>query len=432
MSKKGLQIETHDILLTGNKELIRRKFQNQDTNPYLSTSNYRSGKSVKDNRHRIGKFHKPGEIIQQTNVLREKLIEEERANLERAKLEQLQADELALKIKNGDLPDLTKGEDRYLTKSNTSSNNGGNVDESLVEWWDKPFLDQNGKIKNFNDEDKEDEEDEEDNNDQITLRYVLHPKLPQVVEPNVIPKLYLTNKERKKLRRNKREQERKEKELKIKIGLLPKPEPKVKLSNMMNVAENNHNINDPTQWEKTVKDQINARKMKHLQTNQERSEMAKQLRNEQSNEDSIKNTIENGTTDNSCKVYQFNKLINPSIRYKLNMNSKQLHLRGFCLRIGDNGPGIIIILGKNKFVRKMDKLIMNRLPWTENFIDKGKKSDSNGELINCENVRIVKKWEGFFNDENKFPDFWFMKRCSDEKEMVDILNKYSVEHFYSK
>ena len=81
--------------------------------------------------------------------------------------------------------------------------------------------------------------------------------------------VFLTKKERKKLRRQNRREAWKEKQDKIRLGLLPLDEAKVKMSNLMRVL-GNEAVLDPTKVEATVREQMAKRLANHEKMNAER------------------------------------------------------------------------------------------------------------------------------------------------------------------
>ncbi len=78
--------------------------------------------------------------------------------------------------------------------------------------------------------------------------------------------MYLTKQEQKKLRRRKRQEKEQQKQDKIRLGLMAPPPPKMKLSNMMRVLAD-EGIQNPSQLESEVKNQIAERQKQH-QSNQ--------------------------------------------------------------------------------------------------------------------------------------------------------------------
>eukprot|EP00092_Neocalanus_flemingeri_P090233 GFUD01114269.1.p1 GENE.GFUD01114269.1~~GFUD01114269.1.p1 ORF type:complete len:521 (-),score=174.20 GFUD01114269.1:462-2024(-) len=78
--------------------------------------------------------------------------------------------------------------------------------------------------------------------------------------------MFLTKKERKKLRRQNRREAWKEKQDKVRLGLVQPDEPKVKMSNLMRVL-GNEQIMDPTKVEAHVRAQMAKRKSDHEAAN---------------------------------------------------------------------------------------------------------------------------------------------------------------------
>lgn len=385
MSGRGLNTTLHPGLT--NPRLLKRDSRNQN-NPYLSDANQEQKKKKK----RLGLFHQKGDISDPL---------------------QKQRDEYHLrqeKIAKGELPNALRGEDKYFLNE---------MDIPKVEWWDQRYYLPEGEA----DEDEDDDDEEEGDTKYCpSIEYVFHPVPPKSPEKEVIARLYLTSKERRQLRRNKRLLQQREVQRQIQLGLAPKPENKMKLSTMMN--QQGQGIDMPTGWEQTVKNAMSERKRQHDLINQRRHEMAKLQRHKDENFEY--------NNDFQVNVYRFNQLINPSIRYKLTTNSRQLQMRGVCLRCGDDGPGIIILLSpKEKSLKFMDRLIMNRLPWRESF---SLKNDESGKTFNMSGNKIELVWTGRVNEEeyNRFPLRWFMKVCFNESEMIKILSQFKAEHYYKK
>ncbi|GIY21327.1 hypothetical protein CEXT_542202 [Caerostris extrusa] len=119
-----------------------------------------------------------------------------------------------------------------------------------VEWWDSYIL-QSDNYDKYN----------KDSKLEGVTALVEHPiqmKPPcDSSQPVFIP-LYLTKKERKKLRRQNRREAWKEKQEKIRLGLEPPPEPKVCMSNLMRVL-GNQAVQDPTKVEAHVREQMAKR-----------------------------------------------------------------------------------------------------------------------------------------------------------------------------
>ncbi|EDO16013.1 hypothetical protein Kpol_495p11 [Vanderwaltozyma polyspora DSM 70294] len=423
---KGLATETNPLLLSSNLNLVKE--QHRNVNPYLSTNNQSPNSSYRKvhERYRKGlKFFQKGEISAKYELERKVKADEEARQQEEDERKRIKEEEeqeiLKVKVANGELPDFSTGENKYL-KDLTNI--------PTVEWWDKPYLDDRLEIfdkyrvpcREGDNTDEEEEEDEDfDENMKPSIRYVLHPIPIKVDEVVPVSKVYLTKTEIKKARRNRRKIEREELETKIKLGVLPKPAPKVKLANMMSVYENNQNITDPTSWEKTVRNQVEERKRKHEDMNLQRHEEAMKLKKSKMQEVS---NVDNTKGNNFCKVYWFKSMSNPKIRFKINTNGKQLDLKGFCIRIGNEGPGLIVSSGDEKSIKFFDKLITRRIKWDESYKDKIQDKE-----ITIEGNNAIKLWEGNMNND-KFRRF-FMKVCENADQFKKTLEEFDCEYLYS-
>ncbi|KAK4054673.1 U4/U5/U6 small nuclear ribonucleoprotein prp3 [Microbotryomycetes sp. JL221] len=220
-----------------------------------------------------------------------------------------------------------------------------------IEWWDAPFV----SGEHYEDFDSE----KLKSSDQITI-YIQHPiQIPSPQDKIKIESkpLFLTKKEMKKMRRQRRMAELRDKQDRIKLGLLPPDPPKVKLSNMMRVLTNEA-VNDPTKVEARVKREMIARERGHLKMNQERK-----LTNEEK-----KLKIESKYEQDASKgigvlCFKVKYLTNPSHKFKVKKNAIDNHLTGvichnpkFCL---------IVVEGGQKALKHYRNLMLNRINWTE-------------------------------------------------------------------
>lgn len=80
---------------------------------------------------------------------------------------------------------------------------------------------------------------------------------------------FLTDQEKKKLRRKKRLEKEKEKQEKISLGLMPAPAPKVNLNNYIKIM-GKEAVADPLKCERKVKQIVAARIDAHHQRNQDK------------------------------------------------------------------------------------------------------------------------------------------------------------------
>lgn len=85
----------------------------------------------------------------------------------------------------------------------------------------------------------------------------------------MVTKIYLTDKEKKRLSRNKRLEKEKDKQERVKLGLMAAPLPKIKMSNYQKIMAKDA-IADPSGTELIAKAIIQQRLETHLEQNESR------------------------------------------------------------------------------------------------------------------------------------------------------------------
>ncbi|KAK6198150.1 pre-mRNA processing factor 3-domain-containing protein, partial [Scheffersomyces amazonensis] len=247
-----------------------------------------------------------------------------------------------------------------------------------------------------------------DNDIQPVSIYIQHPvliKAPWLNHEADAKPMMLTKKEMKRIRRNTRQELLKDKQDRIKLGLDPPPPPKVKLSNLMNVLTNEA-IKDPTSVEIMVKQQVEERLQKHLQTNEERK-LTKLQKHEKIHAQHEKD-IQKGY---HTVIFRVHNLENGQHRYKIDINAKQCELVGICLQ--NPRFNLVIVEGGEKSIKFYKKLMMNRIQWDQ--------SDRN----KCDIV-----WEGQLLNLN-FQKWSFMHTSNDE-EAIGLLEKFGLTSYWSQ
>lgn len=173
-----------------------------------------------------------------------------------------------------------------------------------IEWWDSLVIQQ---------EEYPDCMDSLSINDTLT-RLVEH---PIQAEPPTAPieetpiKLFLTTKERRKLRRQTRMETQKELQEKVRLGLLPPPEPKVRLANLMRVL-GTEAVQDPTKVEAHVRAQMAKRVRQHEENN-----AARKLTPDQRRDKKIRKLQEDTSLGVQVAIYRVKKLNNPAHKFKV-------------------------------------------------------------------------------------------------------------------
>ncbi|KAK4702533.1 U4/U6 small nuclear ribonucleoprotein PRP3, partial [Phenoliferia sp. Uapishka_3] len=245
-----------------------------------------------------------------------------------------------------------------------------------VEWWDTPFL-PGQSYDSYT-------PDYLETSGAITL-YVQHPiQIPAPQDKIVIqPKdLFLTKKEQKKMRRQRRLADMQDKQDRVKMGLLPPPPPKgqsedffseayfsrylcqkppkVKLSNMMNVLTQDA-IADPTKIEAKVKREMAARENGHLRMNAERK-----LTDEQRREKVAKEHDKDESKGIHAVCFKVRYLSNGAHKFKLKKNAEQQHLTGVC--IFNPKFCLVLVEGGAKAVKFYKRLMLTRIDWTSEAV----------------------------------------------------------------
>ncbi|KAK6867316.1 U4/U5/U6 small nuclear ribonucleoprotein prp3 [Candida tropicalis] len=392
--KSGLDIELHPLLrnigttaqLPKNhnpvKQTSRKKwFDPTALNPYVDQSD------ITKKHTRLLKFNKQGKFIAQGEKLREKLkVEAE----EKQKHEELK--------QKGLLPDHNLGEELYKPEQSPS-----------IEWWDKPYLKDNNYSR-IGDESRV----VLDNDDQPVTFYIQHPALDtsNAENYNEMKPMYLTKKERKRIRRNDRQIRHQEKQDRIKLGLDPPPPPKVKLSNLMNVLTNEA-IKDPTAVENRVKQEMQERINKHMAENESRK-----LTKEERHEKLLTKQEKDLNKGVFTTVYKINKLTNPKHLFKLDISAKEENLYGICLK--NPRFNIVIVEGGEKSINQYKKLMMNRIKWTQ--------SPSQGSTEDLSQNKCELIWEGAIQELNF--QKWSIMHSRNDEEALNVLKKFHLEKYW--
>ncbi|CAD1809068.1 pre-mRNA processing factor 3 (PRP3) family protein [Candida parapsilosis] len=408
-SGRGLDVDIHPLLRSLDSTIPNTSTDKQTSkgkkwfdptayNPYMNHSS-----SIAVHKPKPLKFNKQGKYIQQAEKLREKLrIEEE---------ERMRHQELANK---GLVPDVSLDEESYQPSY-----------PPLIEWWDRPYLRDNN-YSYINDESRR----ILDNDDMPITSYIQHPVLLQPIwlntnSSNATP-MYLTKKERKRMRKNDRQIRHKEMQDRIKLGLEPPPEPKVKLSNLMNVLTNEV-IRDPTAIENRVKQQVEDRLQKHLADNE-----ARKLSKEEKHAKIYAKQGQDLAKGIFTTVYKVNKLDNPQHLFKVDMNAKQNNLFGICLK--NPNFNLIIVEGGEKSINHYKKLLMNRIKWDEEAASNENTTD---QMMTNSNTTVnslshdkgcIVIWEGRLPKLN-FQKWSFMYSRNDQ-EAINVLRKFGLENYW--
>lgn len=191
-----------------------------------------------------------------------------------------------------------------------------------VEWWDEAICG-----KNYDTIDKPNTLNI-NTPDSIITELIQHPVLIEPPQDQHMPPpkaMFLTHKEQKKLRRQRRMADMKEHQAKQRLGLEPAPAPKVKKSNLMRVL-GEEAVKDPTAVEARVNREIEERFQKHAGANEERK-----LTTEQRHEKLAANQEKDAAKGVYVLAFKIGSLTNGQHRYKIAVNAEQHALTGVCI-----------------------------------------------------------------------------------------------------
>lgn len=277
-----------------------------------------------------------------------------------------------------------------------------------------------------------------DSTDSIITIYIQHPVLLEPPQEKNMPApkaMYLTKTEQAKLRRQRRMADLKEQQAKIRLGLEPPPPPKVKKNNLMRVL-GNEAVQDPTAVEARVNREIAARAQQHEEMNSTRA-----LTKEQKAEKLLRQQEADEAMGIQVRVYKVGSLANGKHRFQITKNAEQNKLTGVCIM--HPRLNVIVVEGGSHSVRNYDKLMLNRIHWTENeepkAVQEGNreaqakwleaKDDETGELKDLSE----NKCELIFSGEEKQRNFrkWLGARvCESDSQARDVLGRAKMQDMW--
>ncbi|KAH6570270.1 hypothetical protein BASA61_009408 [Batrachochytrium salamandrivorans] len=290
-----------------------------------------------------------------------------------------------------------------------------------VEWWDLNLV-VDGSYDNFDPSARLVDEDNLINN------LVQHPvPIDPPAEPNAPPPrpIMLTIKERKKLRRQRRQEDRKERSEKIRLGLLPPEQPKVRIANMMRVF-GEEAISNPSMVEAKVRQQIAARKQKHIDL-----VASTKLTDVQRKEKLRKQLLEDTSLIVHVAVFRIDDLTHPQHTFKVTQNAQQYNLTGAA--IVQPGLNAVIVEGGPKGIKAYKKLMLRRIDWEQKNSNEGDQDDErDGQYDETDSISAPKRcllvWEGEVT-ERSFRTFRFKSLPTDSMVREYLKKMHAVQYW---
>ena len=275
-----------------------------------------------------------------------------------------------------------------------------------IEWWDS-FLMKDSSYQEYLDNPAPLEEKVEG----IThlIEHPLEMKPPAEPSKPILLPVFLTKKEKKKLRRQNRREAWKEKQEKIRLGLEPAPDPKVKMSNMMRVL-GTQAVQDPTKIEAVVREQMAKRQKAHEEANASRK-----LTVDQKKQKKVKKIKEDVNLGVHVAVYRVSSLRDPAKKFKVEMNIKQLQMTGVIVLY--KNINVIVTEGGPKQQKKFKRLMLNRIKWHEDSVE-GEETENKCDLV----------WEGLTKN-RAFSDLK-LKISPNESFARELFKNQGVEQYW--
>lgn len=240
-------------------------------------------------------------------------------------------------------------------------------------------------------------------------------RVPFADEPmrQVYLPIFLTKKERKKLRRQNRREAWKEEQEKIRLGLIPPPEPKLNISNLMR-ALGTEAVQDPTKMEAHVREQMSKRQKAHEDANN-----ARKLTTEQKREKKVRKVKEDTSCGVHVCVYRIRELHDfQSKKFKVETNAKQLMMSGVIVLFRDSC--VVVVEGGPKQQKKYKRLMLQRIKWDEDMV-------KNADGVEVPNSCVL-VWEGM-SQRRHFGEIK-LKGFPMEKMAREFFQKHQVEHYW--
>ncbi|KAJ0445655.1 putative U4/U6 small nuclear ribonucleoprotein Prp3 [Helianthus annuus] len=285
-----------------------------------------------------------------------------------------------------------------------------------VEWWDVPLL-ESGTYGNITEGGLAEDILKKE---KITL-YVEHPRpIEPPAEPAPPPPqpLKLTQKERKKLRTQRRLATEKNRQEMIRQGLLEPPKPKVKMSNLMRVL-GSEAVQDPTRLEIEIRSAAAEREQAHVDRN-----IARKLTPAERREKKERKLFDdNNTLETIVSVYKINELSHPQTRFKVDVNAQENRLSG-CAVISEGICVVVVVEGGSKSIKRYQKLMLKRINWAAAVKEEDQDENDDDKPKN----KCVLVWQGSVA-KHSFHRF-LVHECRTENAARKVFSDAGVGHYW--
>ena len=242
--------------------------------------------------------------------------------------------------------------------------------------------------------------------------------------PEAQPTLYLTKKELKRKRKLRRQEKQRELQDMQAAGLVPPPEPRLTLKNFIQVLGDQAYL-DPSQMERKVMEQIQARQRAHMERNE-----ANKLTKEQRAEKRAKKLEEDTSKGVHVAVFYVKDMSHPYHRAKVDLNAQQYNITGGVLECEQPQLSCVICEGGPKAIKRYQRLMLVRMKWTgPDNADFEEEDDGTTQKFNPEN-KCELVWTGIAV--KRFFKGFVFQACESSDQARKILRAKGVGHYWDQ
>jgi U4/U6 small nuclear ribonucleoprotein PRP3 len=213
-------------------------------------------------------------------------------------------------------------------------------------------------------------------------------------------------------------------------GLVAAPEPRLTLKNFIQVMGDQAFV-DPSQMERKVSEQMQARQQAHLDRNE-----ANRLTKEQRSEKRARKLQEDTTESVSVALFWVKDMSHPYHRAKVELNARQNNITGGVLECEQPRMACVICEGGPKAIKRYIRLMTVRMKWlgTDDAVDEEEDEDGDEEGVTTHKFNPDNKcelvWTGMAT-RRLFKSFVFQS-CETSQVARKVLKAKGVGHFWDQ
>ncbi|KAL3128073.1 U6 associated RNA splicing factor [Cryptosporidium hominis] len=178
-------------------------------------------------------------------------------------------------------------------------------------------------------------------------------------DENISSVIFLTKKEKARLRRMNRQEKEMERQDRIRMGIESPLRPILKLSNLHNIL-NEKAVAEPSNIELEIKRQ----KEERIKLHEDRNASLKHNQEDKCKKKENKWKLDQNNPIVHAAIFKIGSLKNKRYIFKIDRNAHDCHLTGCCV-ISSIDPCIILVEGSKKSIKFYKNLLLNRIKWDQ-------------------------------------------------------------------